>query len=142
MPWYQKRISLEPRRRGFHLVTRELVGQLPELGAFKVGLAHFFVQHTSASLTISENADPDVRTDLEEGFNVLAPERAPYYTHTMEGPDDMPAHIKNCLLGAGVLVPIAQGRLALGTWQGLYLCEHRNHASGRNLVVTLFGEQT
>lgn len=142
MAWFQKHLTLAPHARGFHLVTREVVAQLPELPSFAVGLAHFFIQHTSASLTLSENADADVRTDLEAGFSVLAPERAPYYTHTIEGPDDMPAHIKNCLLGSGVLVPIANGRLALGTWQGLYLCEHRNRAAGRNLVVTLFGERT
>ncbi len=141
MAWFQKQLSLAPHKRGFHLVTRELVDQLPELADFEVGLAHFFILHTSASLTLSENADPDVRTDLESGFNVLAPERAPYYTHTLEGPDDMPAHIKNCLLGSGLLVPIARGRLALGTWQGLYLCEHRNRASGRDLFVTIFGER-
>jgi len=140
MSWFQKEIRLSPKSRGFHLVTREITRQLPELGALQVGLAHIFIQHTSASLTLNENADPTVRVDMESHFNELAPENAPYYRHTYEGPDDMPAHIKAALLGSSLTIPISNGRLNLGTWQGIYLCEHRNHARGRRLVVTLHGE--
>lgn len=139
MSWFQKTLSLAPKPRGFHLVTREVVDAIPELREYRVGLAHFFIHHTSASLTLNENADPDVRVDMESGFNRIAPENAPYYVHTLEGPDDMPAHIKSSLLGSGVTVPITDGRLNLGTWQGLYLCEHRNHGGSRRLVVTLQG---
>ena len=140
MSWYQKEIRLSPKSRGFHLVTREITRQLPELEAFQVGLAHIFIQHTSASLTLNENADPTVRVDMESHFNEMAPENAPYYLHTYEGPDDMPAHIKAALLGNSLTIPISNGRLNLGTWQGIYLCEHRNHARGRRLVITLHGE--
>ena len=140
MSWYQKEIRLSPKSRGFHLVTREITRQLPELGAFQVGLAHIFIQHTSASLTLNENADPTVRVDMESHFNEMVPENAPYYLHTYEGPDDMPAHIKAALLGNSLTIPISSGRLNLGTWQGIYLCEHRNHARGRRLVITLHGE--
>jgi secondary thiamine-phosphate synthase enzyme len=140
MEWTQKEIVLAPKPRGFHLVTPEIVGQAPEIQSFRVGIAHFFIQHTSASLSINENADPSVRSDLESHFNSTVPENAPYYVHTQEGPDDMPAHIKSMLLGSGVTVPITSGRLNLGIWQGLYLCEHRNRAGGRRLVVTIFGE--
>ncbi|HAZ40859.1 MAG TPA: hypothetical protein DCY52_01180 [Methylococcaceae bacterium] len=138
--WLQKTLTLSPRARGFHLVTREIMEQLPELGDFHVGLAHFFLLHTSASLTINENADPDVRRDMERQFQELIPEGAPFFTHVMEGDDDMPAHVKSSLLGVSLMVPIAQGRLKLGTWQGIYLGEHRDHGGRRQLVVTLNGE--
>ena len=140
MAWIQKEIALKPRARGFHLVTDEIVRALPELGEIRVGVAHFFIQHTSASLCINENADPSVRSDLERSFNELAPENAPYYVHTTEGPDDMPAHIKAALIGSNVTVPITDGRLNLGTWQGLYLCEHRDRGGSRRVVVTISGE--
>ncbi|BCX80565.1 hypothetical protein MIT9_P0138 [Methylomarinovum caldicuralii] len=138
--WVQKRLVLSPRPRGFHLVTRELLEQLPEIRDFRVGLAHFFIQHTSASLTINENADPTVRADMEAHFRHFVPEDAPYYRHTLEGPDDMPAHIKASLLGSSVTVPIGGGRLLLGTWQGIYLGEHRNHGGRRTVIATLQGE--
>jgi secondary thiamine-phosphate synthase enzyme len=141
MSWFQKTITLPAKRRGFHLITREIVTQVPEIGAYAVGLAHIFIQHTSASLALNENADPTVRQDFESHFNVLVPENAPYYIHTYEGADDMPAHIKAALLGSSVTVPIANGRFLLGVWQGIYLCEHRNHARGRRLVITLQGER-
>lgn len=137
--WFQKTVHLAPRRRGFHLVTSEVVAELPELSAYRIGLAHFFIQHTSASLTLNENADPDVRVDMESSFNRIAPENAPYYVHTLEGPDDMPAHIKASVLGSSVTIPIHGGRLALGTWQGVYLCEHRDRGGPRRLVVTALG---
>ncbi len=140
MAWIQKEIALKPRARGFHLVTDEIVRGLPEIGEIRVGVAHFFIQHTSASLCINENADPTVRTDLERSFNELAPEDAPYYVHTTEGPDDMPAHIKAALIGTSVSVPITDGRLNLGTWQGIYLCEHRDRGGSRRVVVTISGE--
>jgi secondary thiamine-phosphate synthase enzyme len=139
MGWLQKEITLPAKRRGFHLVTAEIVHQLPELQAYEVGLAHIFIQHTSASLTLNENADPTVRQDFESHFNAMVPENAPYYRHTHEGPDDMPAHIKSALLGPSVTIPIRNGRFHLGTWQGIYLCEHRDHAGGRRLVATLNG---
>jgi secondary thiamine-phosphate synthase enzyme len=138
--WFQKEIVLPAKPRGFHLITHEVVGQVPEIADYRVGLAHFFIKHTSASLAINENADPSVRTDLESHFNHLAPERAPYYLHTYEGPDDMPAHIKAVLLGSSVTVPIRDGRLNMGTWQGIYLCEHRNRGGRRRLAVTLHGQ--
>ena len=140
MSWVQKEIRLGARSRGFHLVTSEIMQQLPELREIRVGLAHIFIQHTSASLTINENADPTVRADFESHFNVLVPEDAPYYRHTYEGPDDMTSHIKASILGSSVTVPISAGRLALGTWQGIYLCEHRDHGGSRRLVVTIQGE--
>jgi len=139
MSWVQRHITLGPFRRGFHLVTRQIVDALPELSQFRVGQLQVFIQHTSASLTISENADVEVRSDLEAVFNQLAPESFPY-EHTYEGSDDMPAHVKSVLLGHDVLIPISGGRLALGTWQGIYLCEHRNRASARSLVLTIQGE--
>lgn len=141
MAWLQRHVSLGPFRRGFHLVTRQIVEALPELKQFRVGQLQVFIQHTSASLTISENADVEVRSDLEAVFNQLAPESFPY-EHTYEGADDMPAHVKSVLLGHDILIPISQGRLALGTWQGIYLCEHRNRASARNLVLTIQGEMS
>lgn len=140
MSWFQKTITMQAKRRGFHLVTQEIVAQVPETRDFHVGMAHIFIQHTSASLSLNENADPTVRQDFESHFNVMVPENQPYYIHTYEGPDDMPAHIKAALLGSSVTIPITNGRLALGTWQGIYLCEHRDRARGRRLVVTLNGE--
>lgn len=140
MTWIQREIRLRPRPRGFHLVTDEILQAVPELRLFAVGLAHVFIQHTSASLSINENADPTVRADMESHFNVLVPESAPYYRHTYEGPDDMTSHIKSSILGSSVTLPISRGRLNLGTWQGIYLCEHRNHGGGRKLVITISGE--
>lgn len=137
--WKQKEFNLAPKKRGFHLVTDEVLSQLPEIEEFSIGVLNLFIQHTSASITLNENADPDVRVDLESHFNQMAPENAPYYIHTIEGPDDMPAHIKSSLLGNSLSIPITKGRLNLGTWQGIYLCEHRNHASNRRLVATLNG---
>jgi secondary thiamine-phosphate synthase enzyme len=138
--WLQKEIVLAAKKRGFHLVTREIASQVPEIERFAVGLATIFIKHTSASLSINENADPPVRTDLESYFNHAVPENEPYYVHTYEGPDDMPAHIKAVMLGSSLTIPITNGRLNLGTWQGIYLNEHRNRAGGRRLVVTLFGQ--
>lgn len=138
--WLQREIVIPPKPRGFHLVTDEIVRAIPELGRFRVGVAHFFIQHTSASLCINENADPTVRTDLERSFDVLAPENAPYYDHTTEGPDDMPAHIKAALIGNSISIPITNGRLNLGSWQGVYLCEHRNRGGSRRIVATVCGE--
>ena len=138
--WLQKTIQLRPRRRGFHLITDEIEQHLPQLRQFRCGLAHLFIQHTSASLTLNENADPTVRDDMEAHFNHSVPERAPFYRHTYEGDDDMPAHIKASLLGSSVTLPITQGHFALGTWQGIYLGEHRDQGGSRQLVVTLHGE--
>jgi secondary thiamine-phosphate synthase enzyme len=140
MTWLQRELRLEPRPRGFHLVTREVEDALPELRDIRVGIAHVFIQHTSASLTLNENASPDVRRDFETWFSEVVPEGAPYWRHTLEGPDDMPAHIKASLLGPSVSVPVADGRFALGTWQGIYLCEHRDSGGSRTLLVTVFGE--
>lgn len=140
MPWHQTVIRLKARPRGFHLVTDEVVRNLPELARFRVGLAHFFLQHTSASLSINENADPDVRADLARWLDRAVPEDAPYFVHTAEGPDDMPAHVKSGVMGISISVPIREGRLALGTWQGLYLGEHRDEGGSRAIVVTLSGE--
>lgn len=137
--WLQKHITLSPRPRGFHLITDEVLAQIPELQELKLGLMHILLQHTSASLSINENADSSVRRDMEAHFNELAPENAPYYEHTYEGPDDMPAHIKSGLLGAELTLPISNGKLQLGTWQGLYLGEHRDHAGSRSIVVTIQG---
>ncbi len=142
MSWLQRDIRLRARARGCHLVTQEILAALPEIRRCRVGLLHLFLQHTSASLAINENADPDVRGDMERHLNVLAPERAPHYAHTTEGPDDMPAHIKSALVGVELTVPVRDGSLALGTWQGLWLLEHRDHAGGRTLVATLHGEST
>jgi len=138
--WVQKTVRLQAKSRGFHLVTREVVEQLPEVREFKVGLAHFFIQHTSASLTINENADPTVRTDMEAHFNHFVPENQNYYRHTLEGDDDMPAHIKSSTIGSSISIPISNGSFALGTWQGIYLGEHRDHGGSRQVVVTLHGE--
>ena len=138
--WHQKEIRLPAVKRGFHLITDLVESQLPELEDIRVGLAHIFIKHTSASLTINENADPTVRHDFESHFNHMVPENASYYRHTSEGPDDMPAHLKASILGASVTVPVTNGKFKLGTWQGIYLCEHRDHASKRWIVVTLQGE--
>ena len=140
MIWIQTTIRLSPRSRGFHLITREIVEQIPQIQDIHIGIAHIFIQHTSASLTLNENASPDVRQDMESHFNQMVPEDAPYYRHTFEGPDDMPAHIKSSLLGSSVTVPVSSGRLNLGTWQGVYLCEHRDRASSRRLVLTVMGQ--
>ena len=139
MPWYQRTISLPPHRRGFHIVTRHVVEAMPEIREVETGLLHVFIMHTSASLTINENADPDVPVDLESSFNAIAPENFPYI-HTCEGPDDMPAHVKAAMLGSSLTIPVGGGRLLLGTWQGIYVCEHRNRGGSRKLVLTLHGE--
>lgn len=135
----QYHLTLPAQRRGFHLVTHHVVNAIPDLSEVSAGLLHVFIQHTSASLSINENADPDVQVDLEMAFNKIAPETWPY-VHTCEGPDDMPAHVKASMLGSSLTIPVSDGRLCLGTWQGIYLCEHRNHASGRRLVLTLQAE--
>lgn len=140
MKFYQREIRLQAKDRGFHLITSEITSQLEELSAIKTGQLQVFIKHTSASLTINENADPTVRQDFESHMNKMVPENAPYYIHTYEGPDDMPAHIKASLMGASVTIPVTNGRLNLGTWQGIYLCEHRNHGGARKVVLTLFGE--
>jgi secondary thiamine-phosphate synthase enzyme len=140
MAWYQKSFRLPAVKRGFHLITDLIVAEMPQLEQIRVGLAHVFIRHTSASLTINEDADPTVRQDFESHFNKMVPENAPYYRHNDEGPDDMPAHLKAAILGSSVTVPITDGKLNLGTWQGIYLCEHRDHATRRWLVVTLQGE--
>ncbi|BBO31432.1 secondary thiamine-phosphate synthase enzyme YjbQ [Lacipirellula parvula] len=139
MPWIQELIELPAKSRGFHLITRDISAKLPQLSGVQVGLLHLFIQHTSASLSINENADADVPFDLESSFNAIAPESFPY-RHTCEGPDDMPAHVKASLLGASLTIPIREGRLALGTWQGIYLCEHRNQGGRRRVVATIWGE--
>lgn len=140
MEWIQRLITLKPRARGFHVVTSEILAQLPELRRLEVGLLHLFIQHTSASLTINENVSSDVRRDLERHMNEVVPEDAPHYEHTIEGPDDMPAHIKASLFGSGLTVPVGRGALLLGTWQGIYLGEHRDHGGARHVVATLFGQ--
>ncbi|NMB82265.1 MAG: YjbQ family protein [Ignavibacteria bacterium] len=137
----QKEITLKPRPRGFHLITNEILQQLPELKSISKGIAHIFIQHTSASLTINENADPTVRSDMEKFFNRAVPESdMKYYDHTLEGADDMTSHIKASLLGNSLTIPITDGELNLGTWQGIYLCEHRNYGGARRIVVTITGE--
>ncbi len=139
MPWIRHSIELAPQPRGFHLITREILAGLPELADIRIGLLHLFLQHTSASLSINENADPDVPIDLESAFSAIAPESFPY-RHTCEGPDDMPAHVKSSMLGCSLTIPIEKRRLLLGTWQGIYLCEHRNHGGRRRVVATISGE--
>ncbi len=138
--WLQRDIDLRPLPRGFHLVTREVLSAVPELGEIDAGLLHLFIRHTSASLALNENASPDVLADFESWFSEAVPERAPYWTHTAEGPDDMPAHIKASLLGPSLTLPIRDGSLALGTWQGIYLCEHRDRGGGRSLLATVWGD--
>jgi secondary thiamine-phosphate synthase enzyme len=140
MKLFQQALALRERPRGFHLITQEVVRAMPAIHQIKAGLCQVFIQHTSASLTINENADPTVRKDFETWFNKTVRENDPDYIHTDEGPDDMPAHLKAALLGNSVLIPIVQGELALGTWQGIYLCEHRNRGGGRGLVITAWGE--
>jgi len=138
--WHQTEIRLKARPRGFHLVTSEILAALPELGRVRIGMLHLFIQHTSASLSINENADPDVRADMDRWFDRAVPENAPYFEHTAEGPDDMPAHLKAALLGCSVTIPVREGRLALWTWQGVYLGEHRRDGGRRTVVATLTGE--
>ena len=138
--WFQKAVSLKPKSRGFHLITGEIEAQLPDLSALQVGLAHLFIQHTSASLSINENADPTVRQDFESHINHMVPENSPYYRHTLEGPDDMPAHIKSSLIGCSVTVPVTNGHFNLGAWQGIYLGEHRDYGGSRRIVITLQGD--
>jgi secondary thiamine-phosphate synthase enzyme len=138
--WLQRQLTLEPRARGFHLITREVLAALPELPEVAVGLLHVLIRHTSASLTLNENASPEVRGDLEAWFNDAVPERSSLWTHTLEGSDDMPAHVKASLLGPTLTLPVNSGRLALGTWQGIYLCEHRDRGGPRSLIATLWGE--
>lgn len=138
--WFQKTITLKPKSRGFHLITSEILAQLPELQIYKVGLLNVFIQHTSASLTINENADPSVRDDFESFYSDIVAENKTYYTPTDEGADDMPAHLKGSMLGFDINIPVSNGRLNLGIWQGIYLCEHRNQGGARNVVVTIQGE--
>jgi secondary thiamine-phosphate synthase enzyme len=138
--WDQKQILLPPFSRGFHLITDEILNQCLEIQNINIGLLHIFIKHTSASLTLNEDADPTVRQDFESHFNKMIPENAPYYRHTFEGSDDMPAHLKASILGSSVSLPITDGKFNLGTWQGIYLCEHRNHGGGRRLILTLQGE--
>ncbi len=139
--WQQIQITLPPFPRGFHIITDHIFDGIPEIKDISMGFLHVFIQHTSASLTINEDADPTVRVDFESHFNQMVRENASHYQHTFEGPDDMPAHLKSSILGSSVSIPITNGKLNLGTWQGIYLCEHRNHGGGRKLVLTLQGEQ-
>jgi len=139
MHWFQQQFELTAQKRGFHLVTHEIIRNLPEIAQVQTGVLHLFLKHTSASLSINENADPDVPLDLESSLSAIAPEDFPH-RHTCEGPDDMPAHVKSSLLGCSLSIPIAQGQLCLGTWQGIYLCEHRNHGGPRKVVCTIWGE--
>lgn len=136
---WQQKIILKPRSRGFHLIDNDITEQLPLLPKCNIGVLHLFIQHSSASLTINENADPTVRLDMESHFNKFVPENAPYYRHTYEGPDDMPAHIKASILGSSISIPVSQGQLLLGTWQGVYLGEHRDHAGDRSIIATYTG---
>tara|TARA_R110002050_G_scaffold31363_6_gene80846 strand:+ start:2786 stop:3205 length:420 start_codon:yes stop_codon:yes gene_type:complete len=138
--WQQTEIKLSAKKRNFHLITDEIINHLANIKQIKCGILHLFIKHSSASLTINENADPTVRSDMEKHFNVIAPERAPYYQHTYEGDDDMPAHIKSSLLGSSISIPITNGQLNLGIWQGIYLGEHRDHAGSRTIVATIHGE--
>jgi secondary thiamine-phosphate synthase enzyme len=140
MAWHQVQIRLKPRPRGMHLVTQEILPALPQIRSIQVGLLHLFIQHTSASLSVNENADPDVRADMTRWLDRAVPEDAPYFEHTIEGPDDMPAHLKSVLLGTELTIPIRDGRPSLGTWQGIYLGEHRDAGGSRNLVATIWGE--
>ena len=138
--WIQKEITLQPKNRGYHLITDEVIAKFPEIKKIKVGILTIFIKHTSASLTINENADFTVRNDFESHFNHMVPENAPYYQHTFEGSDDMPAHLKASILGSTISIPITNGNLNFGTWQGIYLCEHRNNKSRRNIILTLNGK--
>ena len=141
MAWYQTEIALAPKRRGFHLITDEISRNILEVKKIKAGIMHVFIKHSSASLTINENADPTVRTDMESYFNKMIPENMPYFEHDTEGSDDMPAHLKSVVIGNSVSVPVTDGRLNLGTWQGIYLCEHRNYGGLRKIVITIMGEE-
>ena len=141
MDWSQSKITLPPKERGFHLITDAVRERGPDIEDYRVGILHLFLQHTSASLTINENAAPAVRRDLERHFNEMVPENQPYYEHTVEGPDDMPAHIKAAMMDTSLSIPIQEGRLALGTWQGIYLNEHRNNGGRRSLLATVYGER-
>ena len=136
----QREISLKPRARGFHIITDDILSAVPELKNIKAGIAHIFIKHTSASLSVNENADPSVRTDMETHFNVMVPEDRDYYEHTFEGPDDMTSHIKASILGSSVTIPVTNGSFNLGTWQGIYLCEHRNRGGSRKILVTITGD--
>jgi len=138
--WMQKNISIKSISRGFHIITDQVTNQIPEIKTIKIGILHLFIKHTSASLTINENADKTVRNDFEEHFNEMVPENQSYYQHTYEGPDDMPAHLKASILGSSISIPISNGHLNMGTWQGIYLCEHRNNAFQRKMVATIQGE--
>lgn len=138
--WFQKEIQLKPYKRGFHIITNDILDAFPELHGISMGMLHVFIKHTSASLTINENADPTVRLDFESHFNQMVPENQPYYRHTFEGLDDMPAHLKTSLLDTSLQIPITNGQLNLGTWQGIYLCEHRDYGGSRKLVLTAFGQ--
>ena len=138
--WIQKEISLPAKPRGFHLITNDILNSIPVTKTIKYGLLHVYIKHTSASLTINENADPSVRTDFESHFNHMVPEDQLYYTHTMEGSDDMPSHLKSSILGSSISIPISDGKLNLGTWQGIYLCEHRNRGGSRSVIVTIHGD--
>ena len=141
MNWQQKEICINSKSRGFHLITDEVIENFPEINKISKGILHIFIKHTSASLTINENADSTVRLDFEEHFNEMVPENQPYYRHTMEGSDDMPAHLKSSILGSSIQIPITGGSLNLGVWQGIYLCEHRNHSGPRTLVLTAWGKE-
>ena len=138
--WYQKEITLPVFSRGFHIIMDNILEEIPEIRDISSGLLHLFIKHTSASLTINEDADPTVRADFETHFNIMVPENAPYYRHTIEGSDDMPSHLKSAILGASLSIPISKGKLNLGVWQGIYLCEHRNHGGNRKIVLTINGE--
>lgn len=140
MEVFQQSVKLNSKKRGFHLITREVVEAVQQLKKVKIGICHIFIQHTSASLSINENADPTVRKDFEMFFNKIVPENDPDYLHNYEGSDDMPAHLKAALLGNSLTIPITNGALALGTWQGIYLCEHRNDGGARQLIITIWGE--
>ncbi len=139
MQWYQRKLILSPKSRGFHLITRDILKQIPEIVDIQIGFLQAFLQHTSASISLNENADPDVRVDMETAVNRICPEDMPFI-HTCEGSDDMPAHVKSSMIGCQLMVPISEGELALGTWQGVYLCEHRNQGGPRRLVLTVFGQ--
>ena len=141
MNWFQKEINIKSKPRGFHLITHDILDNFTEIENFSKGILHIFIKHTSASITLNENADSTVRSDFEAHFNEMVPENQPYYRHTMEGSDDMPAHLKASILGSSIQIPITNGLLNLGTWQGIYLCEHRNHSGQRTLVLTAWGEE-
>ena len=141
MIWLQKEIRINKKSRGFHIITSDIISNFKEISAIKIGILQIFIKHTSASLTINENADATVRSDFESHFNVMVPENQSYYNHTMEGSDDMPAHLKSSIIGSNILIPISNGSLNLGTWQGIYLCEHRDYSTPRKLVLTAWGEK-